>query len=264
MTEVRRQVKTADGTTISYTVLPGVEPTAVLLHGLAGSSRELIPTARALPGRRAILIDQRGHGFSTREPADTSREAFVGDVVTVIETETTSPVDLIGQSMGAHTAMLTAAWRPDLIRRLVLLEGNEGGGTADEHAAIGNFFRSWNVPFTHRQTALAALGDSPLAHAWVNDMDERPDGLYPRFDADVMQATITAVAQPRWTEWERVQAPTLAVYADGGMFTEEQKSAFVERGNDVTRVDLTGASHDAHLDAFDAWVEALTAFLDAV
>ncbi|MDQ0664516.1 hypothetical protein QFZ35_003014 [Arthrobacter ulcerisalmonis] len=47
------------------------------------------------------------------------------------------------------------------------------------------------------------------------------------------------------------------------MFTEEQKAQFTERGNDVTRIDLARGSHDAHLDAFEQWMEALTGFLDA-
>ncbi|WP_245979849.1 alpha/beta fold hydrolase [Gryllotalpicola protaetiae] len=248
---------------MSYSVFDGDSPAIVILHGLAGSSREFIPTASALSPRQVILIDQRGHGHSTRVPADTSRTAFVEDVVRVIEAESSQPVDLVGQSMGAHTAMLVAAARRDLVRRLVLLEGNEGGGSAEDHAALGDYFRSWEVPFASREAAAAALGDGPLAQAWVADLEERPDGLYPRFDADVMVATITAVAVPRWQEWQSVTAPTLVVYADGGMFTEEQKADFVARGVNVTRVDLDGASHDAHLDAFDQWMAALTEFLTA-
>lgn len=87
--------------------------------------------------------------------------------------------------------------------------------------------------------------------------------MVPRFDADVMQTTIEAVREPRWREWESIEVPTLMVYADGGMFTEEQKSAFVGRGRRVRRVDLSGASHDAHLDAHEQWVEALRTFIDA-
>jgi hypothetical protein len=51
--------------------------------------------------------------------------------------------------------------------------------------------------------------------------------------------------------------PTIVLYADGGMFSEEQKAEFVSRGRSVRRVDLTDASHDAHLDAFDQWISAL-------
>lgn len=257
MVSAMKQTTADDGVTIAYTVFDGVEPAVVLLHGLAGSSREFVHTAEGLAGRRVILIDQRGHGCSTTKPADTSREAYVSDVVTVISNETSGPVTLAGQSMGAHTAVLVAAARPDLIRQLVLLEGNQGGGTADEHRALGDFFRSWAVPFADRAEAAAALGDGPLERAWVEDLEERANGLHPRFDPDVMQATIEAVGEPRWAEWESVTVPTLVLYADGGMFSEEQKYEFVRRGHAVRRVDLTAASHDAHLDAFDQWLDAL-------
>ena len=101
MTETRRYLQTADGTTISYTVLSGAGPAAVILHGLAGSGRELLPTGTC-PGRSSGHPDRstRTRFLSTRNPTDTSREAFVEDVVNVIGTETTSPVDLIGQSHG--------------------------------------------------------------------------------------------------------------------------------------------------------------------
>lgn len=263
MTPAEKHVRADAATTISYTVFEGEGPAVVILHGLAGSSREFTPTAVALTGRRVILIDQRGHGHSTTRPPDTSRDAFVSDAVSVILAETSEPVDLVGQSMGAHTAMLVAAARPELVRRLVLLEGNQGGGSADEHAALGDYFRSWDVPFATRSVAASVLGDGPLERAWVNDLEERDDGLHPRFDADVMQATVEALGELRWAEWESVEVPTLVIYADGGMFSEEQKSEFVSRGGNVQRVDLSSASHDAHLDAFDQWIEALRRFIDA-
>jgi pimeloyl-ACP methyl ester carboxylesterase len=254
-------VTAADGSTIAYSVSEGAAPAVVILHGLAGSGREFAPTARAIAPRKVILVDQRGHGLSTRVPADTSRRAFVEDVVSVIKAESAAPVDLVGQSMGAHTAMLVAAAYPELVRRLVLLEGDAGSGSADDHAALGDYFRSWAVPFSSRKEALVALGDGPLARAWAADLEEHDDGLYPRFDADVMVRIITDVAVPRWTEWESISAQTLVVYADGGMFTEGQKSEFVRRGRNVTRVDLTGASHDAHLDAVEQWTATLSHFL---
>ncbi|WP_309070916.1 alpha/beta fold hydrolase [Arthrobacter sp.] len=71
-----------------------------ILHGLAGSIREFLPTAHALNGRKVVLIDQRGHGLSNRLPADTSRQAFIDDVVRVIQAEGLGGVDLVGQSMG--------------------------------------------------------------------------------------------------------------------------------------------------------------------
>lgn len=253
----------SDGVTISYTVFPGTGPPVVILHGLAGSSREFLPTARALAGRTVVLIDQRGHGLSSRLPADTSRTAFVRDVVRVIEAEGLGAVDLVGQSMGAHTAMLVAAARPDLLRRLVLLECDAGGTSPEDVRALGDYFRSWDVPFRTRAAARSALGDTPLALAMVADLEQRDDGLHPRFDAEVMVGTIAAVVPARWEEWESVRTPTLVLFADQGMFTDEQKARFAGRRRNVTRVDLQGASHDAHLDAFDRWIAALEGFIGA-
>ncbi|MGP5382900.1 alpha/beta fold hydrolase, partial [Glutamicibacter arilaitensis] len=44
----------------------GGGPKVVLLHGLSGSSRELMLTGRALQECRVLLVDQRGHGRSMR------------------------------------------------------------------------------------------------------------------------------------------------------------------------------------------------------
>lgn len=248
---------TAPGVLIRCYDTGGTGPVMVILHGLAGSAAEFFPTAAALPEFRIILMDQRGHGGSTRIPGDVSREAYVADVVRVVEEAAAGPVTLVGQSMGGHTAMLTAAARPDLVSQLVLLEAGAGGGRPQDHESMGEYFRSWPVPFPSRRAAQEFLGDTPLAKAWVADLEEHPDGFRPRFDADVMVQAISAVTVARWKEWEQVSAPTLVVYGGKGMFTEAEKDEFVRRGRDVTRVDLPEGSHDAHLDAFEEWVAAL-------
>lgn len=237
----------------------GSRPAVVVLHGLAGSAREFFPTAAALPEFRTVLVDQRGHGASTRHPTDVSREAYVADVVRVLE-EVGPPAVLVGQSMGGHTAMLVAAARPDLVSRLVLLEV-DAGGRAEASSEIGEYFRSWPVPFPSTAAAKAFLGAAPVAQAWAADLEERNEGFWPRFDAGVMVAAISAVAVPRWTEWEGVAVPSLVVYGEDGMFDEAAKAEFVRRGRNVARMDLPGASHDAHLDCFGPWINALRKFL---
>lgn len=250
-----------DGTVLGVRERAGDGPAVVLLHGLAGSGRELLPTAEALGPRHVVLLDQRGHGGSTRVPADASRAAFVADVVAVIERLDAGPVDLVGQSMGAHTAMLVASCRPELVRRLVLLEADAGSATTEAAADLEAWFASWPTPFADTDAAREALGDGALARAWIDDLEPVDGGLAPRFDAAVMGAVLASMT-PHAEEWRTVRAPTLAVYADGGMFSPEQQRAFVAAGHDARRLGLTGASHDAHLDAPDAWVEALRAFLE--
>jgi pimeloyl-ACP methyl ester carboxylesterase len=232
----------------------------VLLHGLAGSSRELLPTAQALSDSfHVLLVDQRGHGRSTRVPEDVSRDAFAGDVVGVIEEYSPhGPVVLVGQSMGAHTAFLTAHRRPDLIDQLVMLEGHVAGSANPEVSReLGEFFRSWPRSFKTVEDARKLLGTSPLAEAWIADLEATNIGLRPRFDADVMERTIRAVHEPRWKEWESLRVPTLAIFADNGMFTSKEKEELVRRRPETSRADLANASHDSHLDAFEAWIAVL-------
>lgn len=235
-------------------------PPLVLLHGLAGSAREMLPTAEVLADRFRVLVpDQRGHGLSTRRPAEVSRRAFVDDVAAVLEA--LAPGEravLVGQSMGAHTAFLTAAWRPELVASLVMLEGHVQGETSDAAArGIGRFFASWPQPFADAAAARAALGDGPLERAWVADLELGDGGLRARFDADVMEATIRAVHEPRWAEWESLTVPTLAVFAREGLFSAEDRDELIRRRPATTRVDLPDGSHDAHLDAADSWHRAL-------
>lgn len=156
----------------------------VLLHGLAGSAQELSVTAAALAdGYRVLVLDQRGHGHghSTRRPVDISREAHVADVVALIDTVADGgPVSVVGQSMGAHTALLVAAWHPRVVRRLVMLEGGVGGGVPGLPAQLGRWFASWPAPFPSRRAAEEFLGGTPVAAAWADDLEERDGGYGPR------------------------------------------------------------------------------------
>lgn len=253
----------ANDVSLAVTEIGEAGPVVLLLHGLAGSSHEFMATAQALHGYRVLLLDQRGHGASTRRPNDLSRPAFVNDVAAVIEQYAPGEkATVVGQSMGAHTAFLSAAVREDLIESLVMLEGHVAGDRDPAVAtAIGQYFASWPVPFADKQEAREFLGTDAVVDAWLTDLERGPQGLAPRFDAHVMEEIIAAVHEPRWSEWENLRVPTLAVFAHGGMFSSEEKDELILRRPQTSRVDLTGGSHDAHLDAAEEWFEVLREWL---
>ncbi|WP_405217843.1 alpha/beta fold hydrolase [Agrococcus sp. Ld7] len=252
-----------NGVSIAVSQLESDGPVVVLLHGLAGSSRELVPTAQALKGYRVLLVDQRGHGSSTRRPDDLSRGAFVSDVVAVMEELVPGRrATLVGQSMGAHTAFLVAVARPDLVESLVMLEGHPAGShDAVESSSLGRYFDSWPAPFANESAADAFLGDDAIADAWVADLEVTADGLHPRFDADIMERVIAAVHEPRWAEWECLKVPTLAVFGSDGMFSAAAKDELIRRRPETDRADLAGGSHEAHLNALGEWIGVLRHWL---
>ncbi|WP_127497412.1 alpha/beta fold hydrolase [Actinoplanes solisilvae] len=234
----------------------GTGPLVVILHGLAGSAAEMAPLASALVegGYRVVVPDQRGQGHNTRRPADVSREAYVADVLELLD----EPAWLVGQSMGAHTAMLTAAETG--VRGLVMIEGGVGGSTDDYPERLRAFFASWAVPFADVEAARSFLGDRPIADAWIADLEERDDGLWPRFDPDVLKAAITGVAaRARWDVWRGLTVPTLLILGEHGSVP----SAEVARMNAEHSVVVPGAGHDVHLDAPAETARLVLGFLAA-
>ncbi|HZR43845.1 MAG TPA: alpha/beta hydrolase [Ktedonobacteraceae bacterium] len=82
----------------------GEGPPVLLLHGLARRANEWRETAYWLIEHHHVFaLDQRGHGVSDKATRDYSRDAYVNDVISVIEQLELHPVILIGQSMGGRT-----------------------------------------------------------------------------------------------------------------------------------------------------------------
>jgi pimeloyl-ACP methyl ester carboxylesterase len=248
---------------LSYLENSGDGPVVVALPGLAGAGDEFIATAVAVGGsHRFVLPDLRGHGHSTRRPADVSRDAFTADVAAVIrQVSPGRPVTLVGQSMGGHTAILAAAAFPDLVARLVVLEATVAGGA--EPVRIGDYFRSWPLPFASAAEAEAFLGQDALSRSWIGHLEPSGDGgLVPPFDADVIQAVMEGVSAPRWAEWRSVTQPATAVFAAKSMFSPAEQAEFVAARPGTRHVILAGGSHDAHLDATPEWAAALSLALE--
>ena len=121
-------------------------PQLVLLHGITSSAAANWPSIAhwSQRGWRVIALDARGHGLSPRwQPQQLLRagQQLVDDVVEVLEYlptpaagQNAAPIAgaseltpaaglkpiLIGHSMGAATAAVVAAQRPDLVSALVL------------------------------------------------------------------------------------------------------------------------------------------------
>jgi pimeloyl-ACP methyl ester carboxylesterase len=259
----RRREIANDEVRLSYLDNDGDGPVVVALHGLAGTGDEFIATAAAVGGSyRFVLPDWRGHGNSTRRPADVSRAAFVNDVAAVIRRLSPDrPVTLVGQSMGGHTAILAAASFPDLVARLIVLEATVAVGT--DPVRIGDYFRSWPIPFASVAQARKFLGQDALAQSWIGHLEPLDDGgLVPPFDAEVMQSVMEGVSDPRWEEWKSVTAPTTVVFAAKSMFSPGEQADFVAARPGTRHVVLPGGSHDAHLDATAEWAAVLSRTLE--
>jgi lipase len=102
--------------------------TVLAVHGITASAYEWPSVAAALPtGWRLVAPDLRGRGLSRDLPGPSSLVRHAADVCILAELlgaqGAQGELVLAGHSMGAYVAVLAARSRPDLFRRVVLIDG---------------------------------------------------------------------------------------------------------------------------------------------
>jgi pimeloyl-ACP methyl ester carboxylesterase len=100
-------------------------PVVVLLHGFNQTAHSWDEFAgwASEAGFRAIALDQRGHGDTSRAPGgDYGREAMADDPVHLADAIGVDRFAAIGMSMGAVHAVLVAARHPERTRALVIVD----------------------------------------------------------------------------------------------------------------------------------------------
>nr|AEM45134.1 hypothetical protein [uncultured organism] len=126
MTHVSRGVFRSDDAEIAY-LDAGEGAPIVLVHGFASTKETnwLAPgwidtVTRA--GRRAIALDNRGHGESTRlyDPARYHSAVMAEDVRALMDHLDLQRADLMGYSMGARIVAFLALAHPGRVRSLML------------------------------------------------------------------------------------------------------------------------------------------------
>lgn len=245
----------------------------LLLHGLAGHAGEWDGLARRLraDGHRVLALDQRGHGASERHPADVSRAAYVADVLAVLDHFALDGTVLLGQSYGGHAALLTAGSpeterHPNRLSAAVLVEAGPGAAEPGVLEEVGGWLRAWPVPFPDRAAAVAHLGGGPVGEGWADGLEQREDGLWPRFDPEVMVRSLAENTLPTgrawWEEWAAIRVPVLAVLGEKGIIgTEEYDEMARLKADRLRGVCLPGAGHDLHLERPELLHTLVTDFL---
>ena len=126
---------------IRYHDVPGSDSPLLFIHGLGCASSfdyPRIASDAALLGRRMLLVDLLGSGFSDR-PAGFGYtvEDHARTVVALAQHLSFASLDLFGHSMGGAVAIVAAGLLRDRVRHLVLGEPNldPGGGVGSRRIA---------------------------------------------------------------------------------------------------------------------------------
>jgi pimeloyl-ACP methyl ester carboxylesterase len=104
---------------------PADGPSALLLHGLASSSRiwDLVGPRLAHAGVRTVAYDQRGHGRSGKPSSGYGFQHTAADAAAVIRALRLGRPVAVGHSWGANVVLELAVRRPRSVRGIVLVDG---------------------------------------------------------------------------------------------------------------------------------------------
>jgi pimeloyl-ACP methyl ester carboxylesterase len=126
---VRRAfVDVAPARRVSALVWGSTPPELVLVHGGAQNAHTWDTVAMAL-GRPLVAVDLPGHGHSDAPAAGTGQhraESLAADVGVAISELAPDAAAVVGMSLGGLTAIALAERRPELVRRLVLVDITPG------------------------------------------------------------------------------------------------------------------------------------------
>ena len=113
----------------------------ILLHGTGGEGARWMPTIQGLAAAnfRPIAIDQIGFGQSDKPLTIYHSGVFAGFLSQFMKTIGVPKATVIGQSMGAGVALYLTVHHPEMVERLVLVDGGGYRSAAESQAAAPNW-----------------------------------------------------------------------------------------------------------------------------
>ena len=210
----------------------GTGSPVVLLHGGLGHGGNWGYQVPALVanGYRAVLIDSRGHGRSTRDARPYTYELMASDVLAVMDRLQIRSAPLVGWSDGACTSLILAATAPARV--------------------TGVFFFACNMD---PQGVKSPIDPSPLLDRCLSrhKQDYARLSLTPdRFKALMDDLSVMQRAQPNYSAQDlaRINVPVRVVQGEHDEFIKREHAEYLAQTIPNARLRiLPGVSHFAPL-----------------
>jgi pimeloyl-ACP methyl ester carboxylesterase len=251
-------------------------PTLVLVHGFTGSSHDFALVVDTLAaGRRVVLLDQRGHGHSTKTGSldGYTVDQLVADFVAFLEVVGGGPVDLLGHSMGGRVAMGAALRRPDLVGSLVLMDTSAWSFVPPDEG-IRAQVRAWIEAFDPSRGMPASINMGGPEEGLIEERapaawQEEKDAIFSGMDPYALKAFGMALMADVADGSERSLRPQLpSIACPATILAGEHDHPLVDQAPELAGLVadghlavIPGAYHSPQLTHRDEWTAAVHAHL---
>jgi pimeloyl-ACP methyl ester carboxylesterase len=242
--------------------------TIILLHGFTDNGLCWPRLVNSLKDRfDIIMMDERGHGLSDAPASGYTPELQASDVSSLISQLQVEKSVLIGHSLGAEIAAVTAALYPDIIDAVVLIDPP---WFEKDVLPVG---RDMELRIENQRKGIEARHASSIEQlmlfcAFENPTwDECEREPWAISKQQVSPNTASGINEP-WPDWrqvaEKITCPVLLVYADhdkGGIITPELAAEALSYWKNSKVVHFANAGHCVHREQFGSFLTSVIWFL---
>lgn len=237
-----------DGARIWYASCGSGSP-VILLHGGLGHSGNWGYQVPALlsSGYRAVLIDSRGHGRSTRDARPFTYERMAADVLAVMDTLHIQKAALVGWSDGACTALILASQAPARVAGVFYFACNMDPSGAKQ---ITEFAPILGRCISRHSQDYQRLSATPDQFGEFSEAVGLMQRTQPNYSAD---------------DLAQISVPVTIVHSEQDEFIKREHAEYIARSiPNAEFVYLEGVSHFAPLQRPELFNKAMLAFLARV
>ncbi len=251
---------------LHYVEFPSPQPTLLLLHGVARDGRDWQPLLPELLDQwHVVILDFRGHGASGRVPGSYLVADYARDAMAFVRGTFSTPITVMGHSLGAMVALNLAAECAPLVERVVLEDppfhtmGDRIGTTPYQAQFAG--MREVALRGGSLEELTDALADIRIPTVQgVKRFGEIRDRASLQVSADFLMRVDPEVFVPlaagRWLDgfdhaelWQSVRCPTLLLQGDpsvGGAFADEDVATARRSLRVYQHRQFAGIGHQIH------------------